>query len=151
MLPDTILLSGAVFGDLAMIGLNEPSPEESSFKILTITWCSGLLPPGVVQITTVDGVEAKIVDQAKHRCLGVQRVTGDSESYPPRVSFLNALLEKTLGEDVIERLDHGTPDLLPDPVAVKHASVDRLDAAIAKLRMVVACIDHDDGARNVRE
>jgi hypothetical protein len=52
---------------------------------------------------------------------------------------------------LLKRLDHGTPDLLRDPLAVKHAPVDRIDAAIAKLRVVVAGIDHDDAARHVRK
>ena len=43
------------------------------------------------------------------------------------------------------------PDLFSDPLTVEHASVDRVDAAIAKLRMVVADIDHDDVARHVRK
>jgi hypothetical protein len=51
---------------------------------------------------------------------------------------------QSLAEDVVERLDHGTPDLLRDPLAVEHASIDRIDAAIAKLGMVVADIDYDD-------
>jgi predicted dithiol-disulfide oxidoreductase (DUF899 family) len=55
------------------------------------------------------------------------------------------------GEDVVERLDHGTPDLLRDPLAIEHAPVDRIDAAIAKLGMVVADIDDDDAARHVRK
>jgi len=139
--PDTSLTFGAVFGDSAPISFGERVPESRGVKIPTVSRRSGLLPPGGVQITTVDGVEAKIVDKAKHRCLGVQRITDYRESYPPRRPPRNALLEKTLGEHVVERLDHGMPDLLRDPLAVKHAPVDRIDAAIAKLRVVVAGID----------
>jgi hypothetical protein len=43
------------------------------------------------------------------------------------------------------------PDLPRDPLAVVHAPVDRIDAAIAKLGMVVADIDYDDAARHVRK
>src|SRR5438093_6464672 len=149
--PDTSLLFGAVFLDPASISFGERAPEGSGFEILAVSRGSGLLPPGVVQITTVDRVEAKIVDEAKHGGLGVQRVAGDREGDPPMRSPRNALFEKTLGEDAVERLDHGTPDLLRDPLAVEHASVDCIDAAIAKLRMVVADIDHDDAVRHVRK
>jgi hypothetical protein len=69
--------------------------------------------------------------------------------HPPRRSSRNALLEKALGQDVVERLDHGTHEPVRDPLAVEHASVDRIDAAIAQLRVVVAGIDHDDAARHV--
>jgi len=54
-----------------------------------------------------------------------------------------------MGEDVVEGLDHRTPDLLCDPLAIEHAPVDRINAAIAKLGMVVADIDYDDAARCV--
>ena len=149
--PDTSLLFGAVFGDPAPVSFGERAPESSGFKIAAVSRRSGLLPPGVVQNTTVDRVEAKIVDEAKHCCLGVRRIAGDRESNPPPRSPRNALLEKALGEDVVERLDHGMPDLLRDPLAVEHAPVDRIDVAIAKLGMVVADIDYDDAARHVRK
>src|SRR5439155_7882381 len=71
------------------------------------------------------------------------------ESNPTPRSPRNALLEKALGEDVVERLDHGTPDLLRDPLTVEHAPVDGIDVAIAKRGMVVADINDDDATRNV--
>src|SRR6266850_2931684 len=100
---DTSLPFGAVFGDPAPISLGERAPESAGFKIPAVSRRSGLLPPGVVQIPTVHGVEAKIVDEAKHRCLGVKRIAGDRESYPPHRSPRNALLEKALGQDVVKR------------------------------------------------
>ena len=42
------------------------------------------------------------------------------------------------------------PDLLRDPLAVRHALVYRVDAAIAKLGMIVADVDDDDAARHAR-
>lgn len=51
--------------------------ESSGFKIAAVSRRSGLLSPGVVQNTTVDRVEAKIVDEAKHCCLGLRRIAGD--------------------------------------------------------------------------
>ena len=64
--PDTSLLFGAVFGDPAPSSFGERTPESSGFEIPTVGRRSRLLPPGVVQIATVDRVEAKIVDKAKH-------------------------------------------------------------------------------------
>ena len=40
------------------------------------------------------------------------------------------------------------PDLLRDPLAVRHAPVYRIDVAIAKVGMIVADIDDDDAARH---
>jgi hypothetical protein len=38
---------------------------------------------------------------------------------------------------------HGPAELLLDPSALRHARVNRFDAAIALARVVVACIDDD--------
>src|SRR4249920_1649618 len=113
--PDTSLLFGAVFGDPAPNSFGQRTPESSGFKIPTVSRRSGLLPPGVVQITTVDRVEAKIVDEAKHCCLAVRRIAGDRESDSSLRSPRNTSFEKALGEDVVERLDHRIPDLFRDP------------------------------------
>jgi hypothetical protein len=56
-----------------------------------------------------------------------------------------------VGEDVVEGLDHGTPDLLYDPLAIDHAAIDCIDSPIAKLGMIVADIDNDDAARNIHK
>src|SRR6267154_3514522 len=53
-------------------------------------------------------------------------------------------MEEAFGEDVVERLDHRTPDVLRDPLAIWHAAVDRIDPTVAKFRMVD--IDHDNAA-----
>jgi hypothetical protein len=52
---------------------------------------------------------------------------------------------------LLNALITGRPICCATPLAVEHASVDRIDAAIAKLRMVVADIDNDDTARHVRK
>ena len=143
--PDTSLLFAAVFRDPASISLAKRASESRGVKVLAVSRRSRLLPPGVVQISTIDGVEAEIVDEAKHCCLGGQRIAGDREGDPSLRSLRSALFEKAFGEDVVEGLDHGMPDLLRDPLAIERAAVNHLDAAIAKLGMVVADID-DHGA-----
>src|SRR5881396_466313 len=146
---DTSLLFGAAFGDSAPVGFGERAPESGGFEIAAVSRCSWLLAPGVVQDSTVDRVEAEIVDEAEHSCPGARRIAVDGESNPPARSPRNPLLEKAPGEDVVERLDHGMPDLLRDPLAVDHAPVYLIDVAIAKLGMIVAGIDYDDAARHV--
>src|SRR6266705_978828 len=149
--PGASFLFGAVFGDPASIRFGERAPESSDFKIPAVGRRSGLLSPGVVQVTTVDRVEAEFVDQAKHWGLRLDSIAGNRESYAARRSRRNALFEKALGVDVVECLDYRSPELLRDPLAVEHASLNRIDAAIAKLRIVVAGIDHDDAVRHVRK
>lgn len=114
---DASFFFGSAIFDSARISFGQRAPEGGGFQIPAIRRRSGLLPPGVVQITAVDRVEAKIIDKAKHCGLGVQRIAGDRKSNPPRRSPRNALLEKALGEDVVECLDYGTPELLRDPLA----------------------------------
>src|SRR5437762_13910718 len=94
--PDASLLFGAVFGDPPPIRFGERAPESTGFEIPAVGGRSGLLPPGVVQITTVDWVEAELVDEAQHRCLGVRRIAGDRESDPARRSSGSALREQAL-------------------------------------------------------
>jgi hypothetical protein len=74
---DTSLLFGSVFRDPASISFCERATKSSGFKIPAVSRRSGLLPPGVVQITTVDRVEAKIVNKAKHCRLGIQRIASN--------------------------------------------------------------------------
>src|SRR2546428_11754052 len=71
--PGASFLFGAVFGDPASISFGERAPENSDFKIPAVGRRSGLLSPGVVQVTTVDRVEAEVVDQAKHWGLRLYR------------------------------------------------------------------------------
>ena len=66
---------------------------------LAVSRRSGLLPPGIVQIATLDRVEANLVDEAKHCCFGVQRLlhsvhvpsppphAGDMSDYERRRAF----------------------------------------------------------------
>ena len=49
-----------------LVGLGERASESSGFKIPAVSRRSGLLTPGVVHIATIDRVETKIVDEAKH-------------------------------------------------------------------------------------
>lgn len=107
--PDTNLLFDAACRDPASISFGERAPESSGFKVQAVSRRPRLLPPGVVQITTVDRVEAKIVDEAKHYCLGIQRIADDRKSDRPLHSPRNALFEKAFGEDVVEALITGRP------------------------------------------
>src|SRR4030095_12474195 len=149
--PGASFLLGAIFGDPASISFGECPPERGGLKIPAVGRRSGLLSPGVVQVTTVDRVEAELVDQTKHEGFRLCSIAGNRESYTACRFPPNALFEKALGEDVVECLDDRSPELLRDPLAVEHASLNRIDAAIAKLRIVVAGIDHDDAVRHVRE
>src|SRR6478736_3375180 len=108
MLLNASLLFGAVFRDPASFCFRKRATESRSFKVLAVSRRSGLLSPGVVQITTVHRVEAKFVNEAKHCSLGVQRITGDREGNPPLRSLRNAFFEQALGVDVVKRLDHRT-------------------------------------------
>jgi uncharacterized protein YbjT (DUF2867 family) len=89
-------VGGTLARHLAKLGYevsiaNSRGPESltalaaSGSKIPAVGRRSGLQPPGVVQITTVDRVEAKIVDKAKYCCLGVRRIADHRESVRPVV------------------------------------------------------------------
>src|SRR4029077_14898561 len=135
---DAGLLFNAVFANPASLRLGERALDRDDFEIPAVGRRSSLLSPGIVQITRVDGIEAEIVDEAKHCCPGVQGIPSDRKGDPPFRSPRNALFEKACSENVVERLDYRTADLLSDPLSVEHSTVDRIDVAIAKIRMVVA-------------
>src|SRR5439155_5948639 len=103
--PGASFLFGAVFGDPASIRLVERAPESGDFKIPAVGRRSGLLSPGVVQVTTVDRVEAELVDQAKHWGLRLCSITGNREGNAARRSRRNALFAKAPGVDAVECLD----------------------------------------------
>src|SRR5438552_16169372 len=92
--PGASFLFGAVFGDPASISFGERAPESSDFKIPAVGRRSGLLPPGVVQVTTVDRVEAEFVEQAKHLGLRLDSIASNRESYAASRSRRNALFAK---------------------------------------------------------
>jgi hypothetical protein len=68
--PDLGLSFGAVFCDPAPIGFRECAPKSGRFEIVAVSRRPRLLPPGVVQHATFDGVEAKRVNEAEHGGLG---------------------------------------------------------------------------------
>jgi hypothetical protein len=107
--PDASLFFGAVFGDPAPISFGEGAPESSGFKILTVSRCSGLLPPGVVQVTAVDRIEAKIVDKAKHCCLGVRRIADAGRANRPGVPLGTPFSRRLLAKMSLNALAKGRP------------------------------------------
>jgi hypothetical protein len=107
--PDTSLLFGAVCGDPAPVGSGEGAPETRGVEIAAVSRRSGLLPPRVVQNSTVDRLEAKIVDEAKHRCLGVRRIAVDRESNPPPRSRGTPFSRRLLAKMLLNALITGYP------------------------------------------
>src|SRR5215510_2311372 len=85
--PDMSLPFGAVLGDPAPVSFGERAPQSSGLEIAAVSRRSGLLPPGVVQNTAIDRVEAKVINEAKHYCLRFRGIAGDRESNPPLCSF----------------------------------------------------------------
>src|SRR4051812_23023607 len=61
--PDFSLAFGAIVCNPTPVGFGERSFQCGSFEVVTISWRSGLLPPGFVQITPVDRIETKIIDK----------------------------------------------------------------------------------------
>lgn len=57
-LPDASFLFGAIFGDSVLVGSGECGLEGSGVKIVAVGRRSGLLPPGVAEVSIVDWIEA---------------------------------------------------------------------------------------------
>ncbi len=83
--------------------------ERSDLKVPAVSRRSWLLPPGVVHFPTVDRTKPEIVDEAKHRRLGIRRIAGNRESDPLFRSPRNVLFKKAYGKDVVEGLNTERP------------------------------------------
>src|SRR5256885_14951631 len=129
--PDFSLAFGAIICNPTPVGFGERSFQCSSFEVVTICWRSGLLPPGFVQITTVDRIESKIIDKLKHSCPRFRRIAEDRQGDPTFGPLRNPFFAKALCKDVVERLYHRSPDLLRYPPALDHAVIDGIDSTIA--------------------
>jgi hypothetical protein len=70
---------------------------------------SGLLPPGLVQSSGIDAVEAKFVDQPKHDGLGLRIVACDRQGNATRGAPRLTALEQVPGIDVLNALITGRP------------------------------------------
>src|SRR6266536_1249669 len=89
-----VLLFAAVFCDPGSISFRARAPESNGFKVLAVSRRSGLLPPGLVQLTTVHWVETEIVNEAKHCGLRIRRIAGDREGDPPHRSPAECLSQE---------------------------------------------------------
>src|SRR5688572_25464557 len=63
---DPCFFFGTVVGDQAAIRFAERAPEGSGVEIFAIGGRSRPLPPGVVEITRINRVEAQVVHETKH-------------------------------------------------------------------------------------
>ena len=101
-----------------MVRLAEGPPEAGVVEIPAISWRSGSLSPGVVEITRIDRIEAEIVHEAKHRRSGVRRIARNRQSYPLR---LNASLRSAMSLGGDGRARHLTR-CAPHPSCVQRMS-----------------------------
>src|SRR5262245_40159089 len=92
--PGASFLCGAIFGDPASIRFSERPPEGLGLEIPAVGRRPRLLSPGVVQVAAVDGVEAELVDQAKHHGFRLGLIPGHRESGAAPRSRRCAFIEK---------------------------------------------------------
>jgi hypothetical protein len=49
-----------------LLRVGETAPKRGGIKVGSVDRSAGLLPPGIIQATSVDRVESKLVDEPKH-------------------------------------------------------------------------------------
>src|SRR5215469_10658513 len=121
-------------------------PHAFSIEIGGVHWCSGLLPPGVVQSAGINSIETEFVNKLQDDGFGPCIVARNGQGNSTRRSTRPTAFEQMARIDVIKRLDNGPSQFLFDPAAFRHSRLDFYNPAIALARIVVAGI-HDDHAR----
>ena len=76
------------------------------------------MTPRVIKSTRVDGIETELVDKPKHDGFGFFVVARHRKRNPIRGARRPAALEKVTRIDVVEHLDDGVAELLPNPAAL---------------------------------
>ena len=115
-------------------------PHAFSIEIGGVHWCSGLLPPGVLQSAGIDGIETELVDKLQDDGLSLCIVARNGQSNSTRRSTRPTAFEQMARIDVIKRFDNRPSQFLFGPAAFRHSRLDFYNPAIALARIVVAGI-----------
>jgi len=120
-------------------------------EVLGVDRRTGLLPPGLVQTAGIDAIKAQFFDELQNNGLGCVVIARNWQGDAPGRACRPAQFEKMSGVNVVERFDHRPANLLLDPAALRQARLDRLDAAVALARVIVAGIDDNHPVRRIGE
>jgi hypothetical protein len=64
------ILGAAPFRSAFLFSLGQSTPHTLGVEVLGIDWCAGLLPPGLLQPSGIDAVEAQFIDELQDNSLG---------------------------------------------------------------------------------
>ena len=102
-----------------------------------------MLPRGFVQTAGIDAIKAQFFDELQDDGLGCVIIARNWQGDAPGHACRFAPFEKVSSVNVIERFDYRPAKLLLDPSALRHARLDRLDAAVALAWVIIAVINDD--------
>src|SRR6266403_5979048 len=129
----------------------QAAPHTVGVEVLGVDRRTRLLPPGLVQTAGIDAIKAQFPDELQNEGLGCVVVARNGQGDAPGRACRPAQFEKMSGVNVVERFDHRPANLLLDPAALRQARLDRLDAAVALARVIVAGIDYNHPVRRIGE
>src|SRR5260370_19494320 len=110
-------------------GLGQCAADAGGVEIGAIDRGAGLLASGFIEATGIYAIETELVQQRDHNALVLTVVAGDREGEVSRAACRTAELHQVFGIDIVEGFDHGTPQLMLDPTAFRHAILDIGDYA----------------------
>jgi hypothetical protein len=73
------LLGGAPFWGPLFAGFRQSTPHTIGIKVLGVYWRAWLLPPGLIQPSAIDGVEAQFIDKLQDDGLGCLVIAGNRQ------------------------------------------------------------------------
>src|SRR4029077_4588737 len=134
------IVRAAPFRSEAFARFVQAAPHTVGVEVLGVDRRTGLLPPGLVQTAGIDAIKAQFFDELQNDGLGCVVIARNWQGDAPGRTCRPAQFEEVSGVNGIERFDHRPAKLLLDPPALRQACLDRLDAAVALVWVIVAGI-----------
>src|SRR6266568_7566975 len=132
----------SLFGRIALDSCGEPFAHHLHTVVAAISRRSGLLPPGLIERTSIDRIKTSIVHKCHDELLRLEVVTRHSDGQTIWRSFGTTKFCERIRQNIVKGLDDRTAELPRYPNALCHSFIDLRDPRIAHSWIVVAGIDN---------
>src|SRR5262249_56554854 len=94
---------GAPIWRTVFLGFGQSTPDALGVEVLGIDWCAGLLPPGLVQPSSIDAIKTKLINELEDDVLGRRVVARNRQSDALRSASRPTPLQEVPCVNVLER------------------------------------------------
>ena len=120
--------------------LGQRASNTTCIEVFCVNRRTRLLAPGLIEAARINTIEAKLIDKLHYNGFSCAVIACYGQGDPPRCAIGPPQLHQVSGIDIVESLDHRPVQLLRNPSALRHTSLDRIDTAIALARVIVASV-----------